>query len=172
MWDERHIFMEDWNKLRKENDELYRKMAEVQAANEELELENMRKMASASIKKGTRKSITGMPSMNKVQRQPSVNQPTFDNDDMNDRSEKSMNMNLSISPTKITNADDNSLNASPLKATGGMDIFINLIEAAKEEVLYKVELLNEKLNNKDGFVVEIVSQAESKIKLVESKVTQ
>lgn len=147
-------------------------MAEVQAANEELDLENMRKLASASIKKGTRRSITGMQTMNPVQRQPSVNQPTLDNDDMNDRSEKSMNMNMSISPTKITNNDDNSLNASPLKAPGGMDIFIHLIEAAKEDVLYKVELLNEKLNNKDAFVLEIFSEAEKKIKLVESKVTQ
>lgn len=39
IWDVRHQFMDDWNKLRKENDDLYRRMAEMQSQNENEELE-------------------------------------------------------------------------------------------------------------------------------------
>lgn len=168
IWDLRHEFMDDWNKLRKENDELYRRMAELQLQNENEELERMKKLASASLKK-SRNSVA-MPSAKQTPlKQPSVGRDNSfekdkddkdirDNDDINQRS-TILHASVTPSPNKLGASEvqednSNSINASPLKAAGGMEIFITLIENAKDEVLEKVDYLNEKLDKKDTFIIE------------------
>jgi len=130
-------------------------MTEMQSANADLELENLKKLASQSLKKSNRLSTTTMSSNSKTPKQPSIaNQ--MENDNLNTHSKN--NLNTSVSPTKNGVSEiqaDQSKNASPLKSPGGMEIFINLIEQAKEEVLEKVDILNEKIDKKDGVVIEM-----------------